>query len=81
MVPQRDLITIDSLVDSVLGFGPGEKELYRVTYSMGHAGASRKSPNDAPWETLTLRLRRTISAPLLTVARSWRYEEEQKTGE
>jgi len=43
---------------------------------MGHAGASRKSPNDAPWETLSLRLSRPISAPLLTVARSWRHEEE-----
>jgi len=43
---------------------------------MGHAGASRKSPNDAPWKMLSLRLSRPISAPLLTVARSWRYEEE-----
>jgi len=34
------------------------------------------SPNDAPWETLSLRLSRPISAPLLTVARSWRHEEE-----
>ena len=45
-----------------------------VTFSMGHASASRKSPNDAPWETLSLRLSRPISAPLLTVARSWRRE-------
>jgi len=44
---------------------------------MGHAGASRKSPNDAPWETLSLRLSRPYSAPLLTVARSWRHEEEE----
>ena len=43
---------------------------------MGHAGASRKSPNDAPWETLSLRLSREIPAPLLTVARSWRHEGE-----
>ena len=43
---------------------------------MGHAGASRKSPNDASWEKLSLRLGRPISAPLLTVARSWRHEEE-----
>ena len=43
---------------------------------MGHAGASRKSPNDVLWETLSLRLSRPISAPLLTVARSWRHEEE-----
>ena len=33
---------------------------------MGHAGASRKSPNDVPWETPSLRLSRPISAPLLT---------------
>jgi len=40
---------------------------YRVTlFSMGHAGASRKSPNDAPWEKRSLRLSRPISAPLLT---------------
>jgi len=53
---------------------------------MGHAGASRKSPNDAPWETLS----RPISAPLLTLVQgtcgvpaplltavlSWKYEEE-----
>ena len=49
-----------------------------VTFSMGHAGASRKSPNDAPWETLSLRLSRPISAPLLTVARSWRHEKKKK---
>ena len=49
-----------------------------VTFSMGHAGASRKSPNDAPWETLSLRLSRPISAPLLTVARSWRHEKKSK---
>jgi len=47
-----------------------------VTFSMGHASASRKSPNDAPWETLSLRLRRPISAPLLTVARSWRHKKK-----
>jgi len=33
---------------------------------MGHAGASEKSPNAAPWEMLSLRLSRLISAPLLT---------------
>jgi len=33
---------------------------------MGDAGASRKRSNDAPWETLSLRLNRSISAPLLT---------------
>ena len=33
---------------------------------MGHADASRKSPNDAPWEKLSLRLSRPISASLLT---------------
>jgi len=37
---------------------------------MGHAGASRKSPNDAPWETLSLRLSRPISAPLRTPVRA-----------
>ena len=47
-----------------------------VTFSMGHAGASRKSPNDAPWETLSLRLSRPISVPFLTVARSWRHEKK-----
>ena len=43
---------------------------------MAHAGTSRKSPNDAPWETLSLTLSRPISAPLLTAALSWRYEEK-----
>jgi len=33
-------------------------------------GASRKSPNDAPWETLSLRLSRLISAPLRTLVRA-----------
>ena len=28
---------------------------HRVTFSMGHAGASRTSPNDAPWEKLSQR--------------------------
>ena len=37
---------------------------------MWHAGAVRKSPHDAPWETLALRLCRLISAPLITVARA-----------
>jgi len=36
---------------------------------MGHAGASRKSPNDAPWETLSQKLSRSISAPLLILGR------------
>jgi len=34
---------------------------------MGHEGASGKTPNDAPWETLNLS--RPISAPLLTAVR------------
>ena len=34
------------------------------TFSMGHAGANRKSLNDIPWEMLSLRLSRRISAPL-----------------
>jgi len=45
---------------------------------MGHADASRKSPKVPPWETLSLRLSTPISAPLLTAAQSWRYEEEKK---
>jgi len=57
-------------------FFPGWSHSHRVTFSMGHAGASRKSPNDAPWEKLSLRLSRPISAPLLTVARSWRHEKK-----
>jgi len=32
---------------------------------MGHAGVSRKSPNDAPRETQSQRPSRPISAPLL----------------
>ena len=48
---------------------------------MGHAGASRKSPNDAPLETLSLRLSRPISAQPLTVGRSWRHEEEWSVGQ
>ena len=44
--------------------------------SLGHAGASRKSPSDAPWGTSSLRLGRPVFAPLLTMAQSWRYEEE-----
>jgi len=44
---------------------------------MAHMVASRKSPNDSPWETLSLRLSRPISAPLLILgtcgvpAHSW----------
>jgi len=65
----------------------GIKPSHKVTFSMGHVGASGKSPNDAPWETLSLRLSSPISIPfltghlrgtctLLTAALSWRYEEE-----
>jgi len=43
---------------------------------MGHTGASRRSPNDAPRETLSLRLSRPISAPLLSAALSRRFLEE-----
>jgi len=43
---------------------------------MGRAGANRKSPNDAPWETLSLKLSRPISAPLLAAVLSWRSKEE-----
>ena len=45
------------------------KPSHRATFSMGYAGASRKSPQDAPWETLSLRLSRPISAPILTAGR------------
>jgi len=48
-----------------------------VDYFKGsHTGASRMSPNDAPWETLSLRLSRPISVPLLAenLALSWRHE-------
>jgi len=34
---------------------------YRVTFSMGHAGANRKSPNGASWEMLSQRCSRPIS--------------------
>ena len=37
---------------------------------MGHAGASRKSPNDVSWKTLSLSLNRPFSAPLLTAVQS-----------
>jgi len=47
---------------------------------MGHAGASRESPTDAPWETLSLRLSRPIFAPLLTAVLSWRQEEDNWVG-
>jgi len=33
---------------------------------MGYAGANGISPSDAPWEILSQRLSRLISAPLLT---------------
>ena len=39
---------------------------HRVTFSMWHAGASRKSSNDALRETLSRRLSRPISVPLQT---------------
>jgi len=43
---------------------------------MGHRGASRKSPNGAPWKTRSLRLGGQIFAPILTAVLSWRYEED-----
>jgi len=46
---------------------------------MGHAGASRKSPEETPRETKRQRLSRPISAPPLTAALSWR--NEKKNGE
>jgi len=49
------------------------KEAFPQSYlSMGRAGVSGKSPNGASWETL----KRPTSAPLLTVAPSWRRKEE-----
>ena len=47
---------------------------------MGHAGANKKSPNDSLWETLSLRLSRPISAPILTAVSSGRYKEEDRSG-
>jgi len=44
---------------------------------MRHAGASRESLNDVPWETLSLRLGRPISAPLLTAVLPRRCKEEE----
>jgi len=52
------------------------KPFRRVTFSMGHAGASRKSPKDASWSMLSLRHSRPISAPFLTALLSWRQREE-----
>ena len=52
------------------------KPSHSISFSMGHAGASRKSPHDAPRETLSLRLNRSIFAPLLTVALSLGYGKE-----
>jgi len=45
---------------------------HRVACSMGLAGASRESPNDALWETPSQRVSRLISTPLLTVVLPWR---------
>jgi len=42
-----------------------KEALPRSQLFMGHAGASGKSPNDAPLEPLSLRLSRPVSAPLL----------------
>jgi len=42
---------------------------------MGHVDARKRSPCDALLETLSQRLRRPISATLLTAALSWRYGE------
>jgi len=44
---------------------------------MGHATASKGSPNNAPWETLNQRLNRPVSAPLQTAVLPWRYEDEE----
>jgi len=42
-----------------------------ANFSMGHAGASRKSPHDAPWEMLSLS--KPISALLLRLGAPVRY--------
>jgi len=55
------------------------KPSHRVTLSMGHPDASRKSI-DAPWEMLSLRLSREISAPLLMAVLSWRHGGEDFVG-
>jgi len=45
-----------------------------VTVYMGHTGGSRKSPNDAPWEILSQRLGRPISAnPWHWSGHPWRW--------
>jgi len=43
---------------------------------MGHVGASRETPKDPPWEMLSQKLSRPISAPLLAVILSWRKEKD-----
>ena len=45
------------------------KPSHRATFSMGHGGARKKFPNEAPRETLSLRLSRPTSTPLLTLNR------------
>jgi len=42
----------------------------RVVFSMEHAGANRKSPNDTPWVTLNQRHSNPMSANLIPVP--WR---------
>ena len=51
---------------------PGHGGVFQGIFFPGwsHAGASRESLNDAPWETPSQRLSRSISAPLLTVPRA-----------
>ena len=46
------------------------KFFHGFTFSMGHAGASRKSPSDAPWETLLVRLNRHL-LPVKTDKQKW----------
>jgi len=45
---------------------------------MWYAGASRKTTSNVPWETPSQRLRRPISALLLTAVWSWRYGETEE---
>ena len=47
-------------------FKPAPIILRPYTFYMKHTGASRKSPNNSPWEMLSQKLCRPIRAPLLT---------------
>ena len=65
-------LSVCPLHDPGLILGRGAEYLKRFVPDSSRAGARRKSPNDAPWETPCQGLVRPISAPLLGVALSWR---------